>query len=65
MLSRAEQAGGKVVMPKTKLSDEVGYIAMFMDSEVNKAGFTHQLLLKLCCTRNDTLFFSYYEGRIL
>jgi len=39
MLSRVEQAGGKVVMPKTKLSDEVGYIAMFMDSEGNKVAF--------------------------
>ncbi len=35
MLERAEKAGGKVVMPKTKISDEVGYIAKFTDSEGN------------------------------
>ena len=35
-LSRVEPAGGKVVMPKTQVSDEVGYIAMFIDSEGNK-----------------------------
>lgn len=34
-LSRVETAGGKVVMPKTKVSDEVGFIAMFADSEGN------------------------------
>jgi len=39
MLSRVERAGGKVIMPKTKVSDEVGYIAMFMDSEGNKVAF--------------------------
>lgn len=35
MLERAVKAGGKVVMPKTKVSDEVGYIAKFTDSEGN------------------------------
>lgn len=34
-LSRVESAGGKIVVPKTKVSDEVGYIAMFSDSEGN------------------------------
>ncbi len=38
-LSRVEPAGGKVVLPKTKISDEVGYMAMFMDSEGNKLAF--------------------------
>lgn len=35
-LERVESAGGKVVMPKTHLSDEIGYIAMFIDTEGNR-----------------------------
>ncbi len=35
-LSRVENAGGKVVVPKTKISDEIGYMAFFMDTEGNK-----------------------------
>lgn len=38
-LSRVEKAGGKVVMPKTKVSDEVGYIGIFMDTEGNRVAF--------------------------
>jgi uncharacterized protein len=38
-LARVEEAGGKVVVPKTKISDEIGYFAMFMDSEGNKMAF--------------------------
>ncbi|MCB0279827.1 MAG: VOC family protein [Calditrichaeota bacterium] len=38
-LSRVEAAGGKVVLPKTKISDEIGFMAMFMDSEGNKVAF--------------------------
>ena len=38
-LSRVEAAGGKVVLPKTKISDEIGYMAMFMDCEGNKVAF--------------------------
>jgi len=34
-LAKVEAAGGKVVMPKTKISDEVGYMAFFVDSEGN------------------------------
>ena len=34
-LARVESAGGKVLMPKTKISDEVGYMAAFSDSEGN------------------------------
>jgi uncharacterized protein len=34
-LSKVEAAGGKVVMPKTKISDEVGYMAFFSDTEGN------------------------------
>lgn len=35
VLSRVEQAGGKVIMPKTKISDEHGYFALFHDTEGN------------------------------
>lgn len=34
-LSKVEAAGGKVLMPKTKISDEIGYMAFFTDSEGN------------------------------
>jgi len=34
-LSKIEKAGGKVVMPKTKISDEIGHMAFFIDSEGN------------------------------
>lgn len=39
-LSKVEAAGGKVVMPKTKISDEIGYMAFFVDTEGN-AGALH------------------------
>ena len=38
MLDRAVKAGGKISIPKTKVSDEVGYIAKFIDSEGNTIG---------------------------
>jgi len=38
-LGRVEKAGGKVVMPKTKISDEIGFMAIFMDSEGNRVAF--------------------------
>ena len=34
-LSKIEKAGGKIVMPKTKISDEIGHMAFFVDSEGN------------------------------
>lgn len=34
-LGRVESAGGKVLMPKTQISPEIGYMAFFMDSEGN------------------------------
>lgn len=37
-LSRVEQHGGKIVMPKTFLGDEIGYIALFNDCEGNRIG---------------------------
>lgn len=41
-LSRVEKAGGKVVMQKTKISDEIGYMAFFFDTEGNKVAFHSQ-----------------------
>jgi len=38
-LSKAESAGGKIVMPKTKINDEIGYMATFIDSEGNNIAF--------------------------
>ncbi|MEJ2194382.1 MAG: VOC family protein [Ignavibacteriaceae bacterium] len=38
-LSRVEAAGGKVVLPKTKITDEIGYMATFIDSEGNSVSF--------------------------
>ncbi len=37
-LDRIEDAGGKVLMPKTEISAEYGFMALFMDSEGNRVG---------------------------
>ena len=37
-LGRVEGAGGQVAMPKTFVSNEVGYMAFIIDSEGNKVG---------------------------
>lgn len=34
-LSKVVAANGKIIMPKTHISDEVGYMAFFMDTEGN------------------------------
>lgn len=34
-LSKIEKAGGKVLIPKTKITDEIGYFALFADTEGN------------------------------
>jgi len=34
-LSKIEAAGGKVLMPKTKITDEIGFMAYFSDTEGN------------------------------
>ena len=34
-VDRIEPAGGTVTMPATKISDEIGYMAFFIDSEGN------------------------------
>jgi uncharacterized protein len=35
-LSRVEAAGGKVLMPRTLISEEIGYYGLFLDSEGNR-----------------------------
>lgn len=36
VLSRVEAAGGKIMMPKTEISPEYGYMAVFLDTEGNR-----------------------------
>ena len=36
VLNKVEQAGGRIVMPKTLISEEMGYFAIFIDSQGNK-----------------------------
>jgi uncharacterized protein len=35
-LSRVEAAGGKVVMPRKQITEEIGYMGLFIDSEGNR-----------------------------
>ncbi len=35
-LDRVEAAGGKIVVPKTEISPEYGYMAVFIDTEGNR-----------------------------
>ena len=35
-LGKIEAAGGKVIMPKTLINEETGYMAFFIDTEGNK-----------------------------
>jgi predicted enzyme related to lactoylglutathione lyase len=35
-LDRVEKAGGKILVPKTQISPEYGYMAMFTDTEGNR-----------------------------
>ena len=37
-LARVEAAGGKILVPKTLINDEIGYFAHFLDSEGNRVG---------------------------
>lgn len=41
-LSKVEAAGGKVVMPKGKISDDIGYMAFFIDTEGNAVALHSQ-----------------------
>lgn len=36
ILDKVEKAGGRIIMPKTKISDDAGHFALFIDSEGNK-----------------------------
>lgn len=36
ILSKVEEAGGRIVMQKTIISKEIGYFAIFIDSQGNK-----------------------------
>jgi uncharacterized protein len=38
VLSKVEEAGGKVMVPKTEISPEYGFMAVFIDSEGNRIG---------------------------
>jgi uncharacterized protein len=38
VLNRVEAAGGKVLVPKTQITAEIGYFALFLDTEGNKLG---------------------------
>lgn len=41
-LSRVEEAGGKVLQQKTKISDEYGFMALIIDSEGNRVALHSQ-----------------------
>ena len=36
VLDRIEAAGGKIVVPKTQISPDIGYMAVFIDTEGNR-----------------------------
>jgi predicted enzyme related to lactoylglutathione lyase len=36
VLNRVEAAGGNIIVPKTQISPEIGYFAIFIDTEGNK-----------------------------
>lgn len=38
ILDRIAEAGGQVVMPRTLIDEQTGYMAFFIDSEGNKVG---------------------------
>lgn len=38
VLEKIEGAGGQVIMPKTLIDEQTGYMAFFIDSEGNKVG---------------------------
>jgi len=42
VIDRIEPAGGKVVMPRTQISPEIGYMAFFVDTEGNRVGLHAQ-----------------------
>ncbi|MDX2360880.1 MAG: hypothetical protein QNK23_08745 [Crocinitomicaceae bacterium] len=42
IIERIEGAGGQVVMPKTQISPEIGFMALFTDTEGNRVGLHSQ-----------------------
>jgi len=42
VVDRIEAAGGKVLMPKTAITPEIGHMAFFIDSEGNKVALHSQ-----------------------
>jgi uncharacterized protein len=38
VLDRVEAAGGKIMVPKTQISEEYGYMAVILDTEGNRIG---------------------------
>ena len=38
-LARVEEAGGRILLPKSYLGEGMGHMALFMDTEGNKVGF--------------------------
>jgi len=38
VLDKVEQAGGKIMVPKTEISPEYGFMAVFIDTEGNRIG---------------------------
>ena len=41
-LSKVEKAGGKIAMPKTKINDDIGFMAFFIDTEGNNIALHSQ-----------------------
>ena len=42
ILGRVEKAGGKVIVPKTQVNPEIGYFAVFLDTEGNRVALHSQ-----------------------
>ena len=42
VINRIEKAKGKILMPKTQISPEIGYMAFFVDTEGNKVALHAQ-----------------------
>ena len=42
VLEKIEPMGGKILLPKTQIAPEIGYMAFFIDSEGNRIGLHSQ-----------------------
>jgi len=42
VLSKVEAEGGKILVPKTLINEQIGYMAFFMDTEGNRIGLHSQ-----------------------